>query len=342
MKLKSLVLTLAAMATLNSQAAVQKDTTSYDTFRTQLQLKPGQTYLSMMINEVKPALDGFKNDIDEEAQNFPKQYRKWQTDLISQGAGVAIRIDSKNYFFNVGYGDGSNVNDDLKSGRSYGVGPTHRQSDPSDIAYLTELEEYLKSEPQNAAAFYEALFKVLLNCDSSGWSQLSNKGQIVATDFLAIYTAELDRHLMVDLAPTSHPWEIDLAAATLDSAFVATVGKMVKQGEMQDGSVKEFWAPGKVGSGIGETRRDRKILQKLIADYESKSHTGAAAINKISNVIGQVDQDVVQSLLEYLNSPAQAKVTRINGNDLDQLTHGILDYIGSTTTEANQIVDAQE
>ena len=31
---------------------------------------------------------------------------------------------------------------DVKSGRSYGVGPAGTESDPSDVAYLRELESY--------------------------------------------------------------------------------------------------------------------------------------------------------------------------------------------------------
>jgi len=132
--MKNVFVALLATLSLTAQAAVQSNTTPFKQFHSQLTLKPGQTYLSMMVNEVKPALDAFKKDIDDESSQFPNQYKKWQTDLIDNGSGVAIRIDSKNYFFNVGYADGSGGADDLKSGRSYGVGPTNRQSDPSDIA----------------------------------------------------------------------------------------------------------------------------------------------------------------------------------------------------------------
>ena len=47
--------------------------------------------------------------------------------------------------------------------------------------------------------------QALTDCDTSGWSELSTAGQMVATDFLAIYTAESDRHLMVNNNPASIP-----------------------------------------------------------------------------------------------------------------------------------------
>jgi hypothetical protein len=340
MKLSTLTLTaLTAVLPLSSFGALQKDTVPYNHFRAQISMQAGQPYLTMMISQVKPGLDAFKGDIDQEASQFPNQYRKWQTDLVAAGAGVAIRIDEHNYFFNVGYGDGSNGSDDLKSGRSYGVGPTGRQSDPSDIAYLTELEQYLQSEPQNAPAFYSAILKAILNSDTSGWAQLSSAGQIVATDFLAIYTAELDRHLMVDLKPTAHPWEIDLAAATFDAAYVAASGKMVKDGQLTEGSVKDFWAPGKQGSGIGETRTDRKALQKILAKFESSQQAGAATIREVQEITGSNNADVIQGMLEYVNSPEQANHSALNVRNAAALEKAMLDYLNEITADAQQITE---
>ncbi|MGZ3659269.1 MAG: hypothetical protein ACXVCK_04190 [Bdellovibrionota bacterium] len=334
MKFVALALALLPLA---SQAAVQKDTTPFKQLRSQLELRAGQTYLSFMVNQVKPALDSYKDEIADEAEKNPKQFKKWQADLIEAGAGVAIRIDDKNYFFNVGYGSGSNGADDLKSGRSYGVGPTHRQSDPSDIAYLTELEQYLKGEPQNAQKFYQAILEVILNCDTSGWSELSQNGQIVATDFLAIYTAELDRHLMIDLKPGSHPWEIDLAAATFDAAYVAASGKMVKDGELTKGSVKEFWAPGKQGSGIGETRSDRKALQKILAKFEAKAKNGSRTIETLKGLLDSESDDVIQSMLEYVNAPSQADKKKFDAKFVSKVESSMLEYLAAISGDADEI-----
>ena len=88
-------------------AAQHSDTTPYDSLKTKLQISSGQTYLSFMQHKVKPGLDAFEDAIKGEEQKFPNQYSKWQTDLIAEGDGVAVRIDSKNYFFNVGYLNGS-------------------------------------------------------------------------------------------------------------------------------------------------------------------------------------------------------------------------------------------
>src|SRR5438034_850802 len=104
-------------------AASQATTIPFNHFKGQFEMKSGQTYLSFMMKTIKPALDGFKEEIDNQAKQHPNQYSLWQTNLIAGKHGVAIRINKDNYIFNVGYLDGSDPLNDVKSGRSYGVGP---------------------------------------------------------------------------------------------------------------------------------------------------------------------------------------------------------------------------
>ncbi|MGZ3688366.1 MAG: hypothetical protein ACXVBW_08710 [Bdellovibrionota bacterium] len=280
-------------------ARSQDSVTPYDDLQSREVLTPGQTYLTFMEKNVKPSLDAFQEVITGSHAFKSKRWGELQGELIAQGAGVAIRIDSQNYLFNVGYLDGSDAANDVKSGRSYGVGPRGTQSDPSDIAYLRELEHYLKREPGAAGDFIEALMLVLTDCDPSGWSKLSVEGQSVATDFLAIYTAELDRHLMVHLNPRQHPWEIDLAAATFVSIFSAESGLILKDGKFVEGNLESWWAQGQSGSGIGNTRRDRLSLQARI----SKVEAGSSESREIANEIGaRANDDLIQGVLLYLNS----------------------------------------
>jgi hypothetical protein len=313
--------------------ATHTEVTGYDELKTKLVMQPGQTYLSFMKKSVKPGLDSYDSVIRNDTAYKNHQYSALQTSLIKKGAGVAIRIDKNNYIFNVGYNDGSTPNDDIKSGRSYGVGPTGKESDPSDLAYLTELENYLKSEPNAVGDFVEALMLALTNCDTSKWSQLSKAGQIVATDFIAIYTAELDRHLMVNLDPHKHPWEIDLAAATFVSVFSVESGKIMKDGALSDSSIKDWWAKGKVGSGIGETRRDRIKLQKAIAEIENNSQATAAMKAKLNTT----DNDVIQVMLEYLASD-KAPDDMSNGEG-DELTKIMKDYLLTIKSDSQNIVN---
>lgn len=327
--------------TQRSIAATHSDTTPYSAFRkAQLQMKSGESYLDFMQEKVQPAIKLFQDAIKTEEAKNPKQYSKWQTDLIAQGAGVAIRINAKNYFFNVGYGDGSSA-DDIKSGRSYGVGPTNRESDPSDEFYLTELENYLKSEPKQAGTFYKAIMQALTDCDTSGWSDLSTAGQMVATDFMAIYTAESARHLMVNLKATAHPWEIDLAAATFVSVFDAATGMMnQKDGgdfKLVKGSIGQWWAKGQQGSGIGETRGARTDLSEKISAYEAKKHPDL--ISEIEAVVGKTrGNDVIQGTFEYLNTPPKGP-SDFDSDKAEKLTDAMVKFIEQVQADAPGMVD---
>jgi hypothetical protein len=328
---------------MNAQApqAPQQAVTPFTGLSIQLQMQPGQTYLAFMMSKVKPALDTFDSVIRQDPAYAAKHYQQLQQDLIQKHAGVAIRIDSNNYFFNVGYNNGTGGADDVKSGRSYGVGPTQRQSDPSDVAYLTELAAYYQSEPGSMQDFFHALLIALFNCDPSGWSAdsgtyhaLSKAGQIVATDFMAIYTAESDRHIMVHLAPKSHPWEVDLAAATFVSEFVSATGKLMVGGQLKPGAIGQWWAKGTSGSGIGETRRDRIKLQQKIADYEFKVHPDL--VTTVNGIVGTTTgHDPIQEIFEYLNTPNGPK--NLNNPDGDKLMSALLTYMENVKKDAATI-----
>jgi hypothetical protein len=314
-------------------ASRQSATTPYRNLKSRLEMHHGVTYLAFLLEEVKPELDKFEDVLKAEEKKFPRQYRKWQEDLLADGQGVAIRIDKKNYIFNVGYHDGTRP-DDVKSGRSYGVGPTNKQSDPSDLAYLAELSDYLKGSKKQTRDFLEALLLALTNNDGSGWESLSTEGQIVATDFLAIYTAEADRHLMV--ACKSHPWEIDLAAATFAAVYVAEADRIMKEGELTSGKVTDFWAKGPQGSGIGETRRDRIALQKKIAAHLARNDRAKAAAKTIFGIIGTPRSgEVIQGVFEYLGGCRGPK--KIAAGTRHELVEAFLDYMEAVQGEAGRV-----
>src|SRR5271170_2684084 len=150
-----------AFISQSTYASNQPGVTPFNAIRTRLELTSGQTYLAFMRAQVKPGLDAYKGVIEADPANQARNYRQLQVNLVAEGAGVAIRIDEQNYIFNIGYLDGSDPVNDVKSGRSYGVGPLGTESDPSDVAYLRELESYLRSEPTAVGEFVEALMKVL-------------------------------------------------------------------------------------------------------------------------------------------------------------------------------------
>ena len=93
-------------ASANAQAP-QPNVTPYNWLSVQLQMQPGQSYLGFMLSTVNPALNTFDSVIRQDRLTTSQRIRQLQVDLITQKAGVAIRIDSNNYFFNVGYNNGT-------------------------------------------------------------------------------------------------------------------------------------------------------------------------------------------------------------------------------------------
>jgi len=233
--------------------------------------------------------------------------------LLASGSGTLVTIDSANYFYNVGY-----QKPNVKSGRSYGVATGRALLDPSDKNYLTELADYTKpTTTPDASAFFTAILKILTNCDPSDVAGLPTAGQVTSTDFMAIYTAELERHIMVNLVPAQHPWEIDLGEVTLLSAYGSPSGMVMQNGKLVAGTAVAYFATGATGSGIGDTRKDFEKLARGITSFESDSHHHPELVTAIVNLtpisdkstLAGVKGDVIRRFLVYLNRPeAQASI----------------------------------
>jgi len=239
---------------------------------------------------------------------------------MASSAGTYIRIDENNYFYNYGYKSGQD-SDDVKSGRSYGASELHNANDASDVMYLLELENFLTHE-NDLKLFYTTLLEILTQSNSSGFSNpaFNLYAQTVATDFVTIYTAELDRHVMVDLRSSAHPWENDLAEATFVSIYSAASGKLMKDGILNEASLKDFWAMSSTGSGrsgIGIGRKDRRKLQRLICEYERESHS--KLVNKLERIIGKrSDGDLFRGLMEFLNNKHNQAIVAQNAKAITQ------------------------
>lgn len=230
---------------------------------------------------------------------------------LTGGLGVKVKIDDNNYNYHVLYMTGKiNPHVEVMSGRSFASSPTRNVGDATDPEYLRDLSKYLKQTPDQKP-FYRALIMALAATDSSGFAGLSSLGQLVLGDFLTVYTAEAVRHLMVNLQQGKHPWEIDLAAVTFVSAVSAKLDQVVVGGVLTQGDLGRWFAPspnnvagGPQRSGIGITRKDRKIFQKAIHAYEMTTPDGKALIAKIQGIIGTTRNrdDVIQGVFEYLSN----------------------------------------
>ena len=312
---------------------------------------------------VKKVMDGFNNDKEEfrefaetiTEKNFRpstivevlKKYYSGKGNIfaiaqffgMASNAGTKINIDGENYYYNFGYRDGSEA-DDVKSGRSYGASLLHNANDASDVLYLNELEEFL-TEASNSKIFYQTLLEFLTKTDISGFAKkaLSKEAKRAATDFIAIYTAELDRHIMVNLAPAVHPWENDLAEATFVSIFSASSGKMLKDGQLTEAPLKDFWAMSNSGSGrsgIGIGRKDRRKLQQLISAYEKENNPNV--VEAVEALIGtNRDGDLFRGLMEYLNNKSNQASVKKNA---DEITKSFVAFLLQVKADSNAIVQS--
>ncbi len=262
--------------------------------------------------------------------------------LLASGSGTLVKIDSANYFYNVGY-----QKPNVKSGRSYAVATGRSLLDPSDTNYLSELADYLRpATTPDASPFYTAILKVLTNCDSSDLAGLAAAGQVTATDFVTIYTAELERHIMVNLVANQHPWEIDLGEVTLLTAYGSPSGMVMKNGKLVVGTAVAYFATGATGSGIGDTRKDFVKLARRITSFESDPHHHPELVTAIVNltpirdqtILSQAKGDIIRRFLVYLNRPESQ--SSIQGHAAEYVTAMVafLKQVNSDNAQITQYI----
>jgi len=260
--------------------------------------------------------------------------------LLASGSGALVTIDPANYFYNLGY-----QKPNVKSGRTYAVTSGRALLDPSDRDYLTEMAAYLKPvTTPDAGPFYTAILKVLTSCNTSDYATLPGPAQVTATDFLAIYTAELDRHVMVNLVPSTHPWEIDLAEVTFLTSYGAPSGMVMKNGSLVPGTAVAYFAVGTSGSGIGETRKDFVKLATQITTFESDPQHHPQLVNAIVNltpisdrkILYQVKGDVIRRYLVYLNRSEFQSNVQSHSSDL---VNAMVAFLKQINTDNSQITE---
>jgi len=264
--------------------------------------------------------------------------------LLASGSGTLVTIDPANYFYNLGY-----QKPNVKSGRSYAVASGRALLDPSDRDYLTEMAAYLKpATTPDAGPFYTAILKVLTSCNTSDYQTLPAPAQVTATDFLAIYTAELDRHLMVNLVPSTHPWEIDLGEVTFLTSYGAPSGMVMKNGSLVPGTAVAYFAVGTSGSGIGETRKDFVKLATHITAFESGAQHHPELVNALVNltpisdqkILSQVNGDVMRRYLVYLNRSEFQSNVQSHASDLVNAMVAFLKQINADNSQITQFIQS--
>lgn len=260
---------------------------------------------------------------------------------MASGAGVSVNLDSDNYFFNIGYDSFDEKK--VQTGRSFSASPVYAANDASDLHYLDHLEEYFRDDKEQEK-FYTTLMQTLTKSDVSGLKKLTQLGQAVTTDFIAVYTAESLRHLMVNLSPATAVWEWDLAAATMVSVFNVESGYMMKAADPTNPNVdislvkarlRDHWTmnPETKRSGIGKTKKARKMLSKAITAYELKKNP--ALVKAIADIVGSsANRDAIQATVEFLSN---TKTPDSLGAKADKLTTAVVKFLMQVKKDSKAI-----
>lgn len=252
---------------------------------------------------------------------------------LASGGGLAVKINDENYYYNVNYGTGK-VEKDVQTGRSFGSTPVRGADDASDKDYLTHLEEYIKKS-SNPVLLYKTMIEMLLANDAKGYASLSPLGQHLATDFLAVYTAEQTRKLMeFQNSPYkkgnwtgSKNWDRALLEVSLLSVFHAGQSQLqvmfngiltpqtLKQAQggtlrnkFQKASLADYWQYSdspcdgqKNRSGINITRKEFSSLGEEISNFERKANP--LLVKRLEALLGnQKEKNIFRQLSYFIIS----------------------------------------
>lgn len=276
---------------------------------------------------------------------------------IASGKGVLVRLDGENYCYNYGYAKGSGGSDleadkiNRKSGRSYGASVERNAYDPTDADYLKALGTYVANAGEmELRNFYYVIFQILLKSDTSGLRTLTNEGQLLIADFMAVYMAELDRHLMTGLK--RYEWENALTEITMLAAYAANAGgvtldprggasneenkrELVKSSVLKaDQRMLGFFGVGTDGSGLdGKNKTRRHKLTRAIV--EEMREVDAELVTEIETLIGsKAGVDIYDEVMNRINSPRSQELLTKNA---DRLIDALVEFVMLTGESAAEM-----
>jgi hypothetical protein len=289
---------------------------------------------SLSPREIRSALSPFITHLKSPTRANLALDRAYGVALLASSSGTLVRINSESAFYNVAYHSPI-----VQSGRSYGMAPGRKLLDQSDSGYLTELGAYLKAAtPMDATNLNTAILKLLTQSNSAGLADLPSAGQIAITDFLTIYTAELIRHNMVNLAMNRDTWEVDLGEVTLLANYCAPTGMVMKKGKLIAGSMNSYGY-----GGIGNHRKDFAALAKGIESFERANHPNLILVMEQltpipdQQIANAVKDDIFRRLLVYLNLP---EVQRKLQEDATHLVVAMSSLLHQVRLDGNKITSS--
>lgn len=275
---------------------------------------------------------------------------------IASGKGVLVQLDKENYVYNYGYAVGSGGSDleadktNRKTGRSYGASISRNAYDPSDNDYLRELALYTgNADEQELSNFYRTVFSILLKSDTSGIQNLSADGQTVVADFMAIYMAELDRHLMTGLK--RYEWENALTEITMLGAFSASEDGVTldprggpsndnERGLVESSELETrdrlvgFFGVGTDGSGLDGRNKQRRhnLTKKITAAVRESDEKLVSNIEELLNI--NSTSDIYDKLMDNVNAYKTQSTIRKNA---DKLIDAAVDFVMATHSHARDL-----
>lgn len=275
---------------------------------------------------------------------------------MASGKGVLVQLDDGTYVYNYGYAEGSGGADleadkvSRRTGRSYGASRSRNAYDPTDRDYLTGLSKYVaKASDKELRAYYEAVFKLLIKTDPSGIKKVNRAGQTVLADFMAIYMAELDRHLMTGLK--RYEWENALTEITMLAAYsVSDEGKTLdprtgaentnERGIVEssiidpDKRLLGYFGVGTDGSGLdGRNKQRRHNLTKQVVREMRKLDPDS--VKAIEEIIGaRRGSDIYDDVMNHLNAYGTQQNVQDNA---DELIDALVEFSMSTRANAASI-----
>jgi len=287
-------------------------------------------------------------------------------EALEQGLGVALRLDDNNYNIH------ENFPKSAQGGRSYGW-TSGQVGDWSDKMYLDNLARVIVEKDKNDLKnFYQTIIQLLGACDAHELAVLTNNynpetntgvpTQRVATNFLAIYTAEEYRAIQ-----GTKNWDDAILEVTLLGAFHGGQttftkfyrGKFTTRSNVQetgnyyglpskdingkviptvakDAIMDDYWQISKTStrSGIHLTAGDYGKMGTAITKYEStQAHNKTLSL--IQSIVGS-GPNVIHSISTYFTE-GKADPSKTN-----TLAVAVAEFLDQVNTDADVITAWEE
>ena len=277
--------------------------------------------------------DLMKSTIEPKIADIAKDATQDNVGALKAGKGVAVKLGDHNYNIHVNFPLGA------QGGRSYGW-TSGQVGDWSDLKYMQHLAQVvLGNNPPDLNAFYETIVRMLGACNPQGIENLIPATQRVATNFLAIYTAE-EYRAMVPKGIKN--WDDALLQVTMLGAFhggqskftmfyegkftaqtrkqAAGVytpfgpGPTAKDASDKPASMDDYWQfsrdPDSNRSGVNETRSDFEKMGHAITKYEASIQSQALA--QVQAVVG-MSENVIETTSKFFTTGQSKDMSKIDG-----------------------------